>query len=123
MRRVTLAAAAMAAVLNLAAAAPALAAYGAFAHDETTGRYGFSWNEDSQRKADETAMKGCNSPDCKVVFRTGPRECGAIALTDNGKAWGGAKRPKRDAAELAAMENCQKHTKGQCKVKGSECNR
>ena len=108
--------------LLILSATPALAAYGAFAHDEATGRYGFSWNQETQHHADEVAIKGCNSPGCKVVFRTGPRECGAIALSANGKAWGGAKRQKRDVAELAAMENCQKHTHGQCRVKGSECN-
>jgi RND family efflux transporter MFP subunit len=33
------------------------------------------------------------------------------------------KRGQKAAAELAAMENCQKRVKGQCKVRGAECNR
>ena len=33
--------------------------YGAFAHDETSGRYGASWNQTSQARADEAALKGC----------------------------------------------------------------
>ncbi|MBV9824209.1 MAG: DUF4189 domain-containing protein [Alphaproteobacteria bacterium] len=114
-----------AAVIAIAAAIcpPAWAADGAFAHDETTGKYGFSWNETSPRAAEDTALKGCASPQCKVVFRTGAHECGAIAMNDNGKVWGGAKRPTKDAAQLAALENCQKRTGRQCNLRGAECNR
>ena len=107
----------------LAYPALAMAAFGAFAYDEGAHKYGYSWNEDSERAADAAALKGCGTTACKVVFRTGPKECGAIAMTPDGKVWGGAKRDKRDAAELAAIENCQKRTKEQCKVKASECNR
>src|SRR3954470_4545240 len=42
--------------------------YGAFAHDDTSGRYGASWNQNSQARADEAALKGCASEYCKVVF-------------------------------------------------------
>jgi hypothetical protein len=106
-----------------AGAGPALAGYGALARDDSTGKYGLSSNEETQSKADDVALKECGSDKCKFVFRTTPRECGAIATNEDGKIWGGAKRPRRDAAELAAMQNCQKHTKGQCKIRGSECNR
>jgi len=111
------------ALLVVANAAPAFAEYGAFARDESSGKYGFSWNEANQKQAEDAAVKGCNVTGCKVVFRTGPKECGAIATTDDGKVWGGSKRPTKSAAELAAMEGCQKRTKLQCKVRGAECNR
>jgi hypothetical protein len=111
------------AVLILIAASPALAGYGAFAHDESTGKYGFSWNEANQKQAEDAAIKSCNTTGCKVVFRLGPKQCGAIALTDDGNIWGGAERSTKAAAELAAIQNCQKRTKVQCKVKGGECNR
>jgi hypothetical protein len=104
-------------------AGPAMAAYGAFAYDDDAHRYGYSWNQETERAADEAALKGCKSDKCKVVFRTGPKTCGAIALTADDKVWGGASRDTRPAAELAAMENCQKRTSGQCKVRASECNR
>lgn len=107
----------------LAAATPAFAAEGAFAYDQATGKFGFSWNEPSAKAAEDAAMKGCTSEHCKIVFRTGAKECGAIAMTEDGKIWGGAKRPRREAAELAAMQNCQKRTSGQCKVRGAECNK
>ena len=112
-----------AALFVVANAAPALAQYGAFARDEATGKYGLSWNEANQKQADDAALKGCNTTGCKVVFRTSAKECGAIATTDDGKIWGGSKRPTKSAAELAALQGCQKRTKVQCTVRGSECNR
>ena len=102
---------------------PAFAEYGAFARDEASGKYGFAANEANQKQADDAAIKSCNVTGCKVEFRFGSRQCGAVAMTDDGKVWGGAKRPTRAAAELAAIENCQKRTKLQCKMRGAECNR
>src|SRR5207302_3958505 len=111
------------AALFVLGTAPALAGYGAFAHDEASGKYGFSWNEANQKQADDAAIKSCNTTACKVVFRLGPKLCGAIAMTDDGKIWGGSTRPTRAAAELAAIQGCQKRTKVQCQVKGAECNK
>src|ERR1700745_3052335 len=112
MRAKTITAAGFAASILLAAG-PALAGYGAFAHDESTGKYGLSWNEANQKQADDAAIKSCNTTGCKVVFRTTAKQCGAIATTDDGKIWGGSTRPTKAAAELAAMEGCQKRTKVQ----------
>lgn len=123
MRQARLFAAAAILIGTLAAAAPARAEFGAFAYDSAAHKYGFSWNERDQRAADAAALKGCKSDNCKIVFRTGPKECGAIAMSEDNKAWGGAKRGQRAAAELAAMQNCQKRVSGQCKVRDSECNR
>jgi len=124
MRRAILSAVGCAtALFVLADATPAVAEYGAFARDEATGKYGFSWNEANQKQAEDTAIKNCNTTGCKVVFRVAPKQCGAIALTDDGKIWGGSTRPTKAAAELAALQGCQKRTKVQCAVKGSECNK
>jgi hypothetical protein len=79
-----------AAVFTLANAAPAFAEYGAFARDDATGKYGFSWNEANAKQAEDAAIKNCNTTGCKVVFRVSPKQCGAIALTDDGKIWGGS---------------------------------
>jgi hypothetical protein len=106
-----------------AAAEPAFAGYGALAYDEAAKKYGLSSNEETQRKAEEVAVKICGADKCKIVFRTVAKECGAIATAETGTAWGGGKDAQRAAAELAAMKNCQKHTKGQCTVRGAECNR
>jgi hypothetical protein len=116
-------AAAFAMIAVMAGARPALAAYGAFAYDEGAGKFGYSYNEQSQKAADAAALKGCASGDCKIVFRTGPQQCGAIAATENGKVWGGARRNQRAEAELAAMQDCQKRSSAQCKIKASGCNR
>jgi clan AA aspartic protease (TIGR02281 family) len=97
--------------------------YGSFARDDSSGRYGLSWNHETQPHADDAALRGCAADKCQIVFRVGPHQCGAIAMTEDGKVWGGAVRPKRDSAQLAAVENCQKRTAGQCKLRGSECNR
>ena len=98
--------------------------YGAFAHDGTSGRYGASWNQASQARADEAALKGCASEYCKIVFRMTARQCGALAMTDNGKIWGGATRAERDAAERAAVENCEKRTTStSCRLRSIQCNR
>jgi hypothetical protein len=123
MRRATIIAACISALLVAFAAAPAFAANGALARDDDSGKFGLSSNEVNQTKADDVAMKICGSDKCKIVFRTVARECGAIATAEDGKVWGGAKRGQKAAAELAAMENCQKRVKGQCKVRGAECNR
>jgi len=86
-------------------------------------KYGHSWNQFDQSNADYTALRVCAASGCMIVFRTGPKECGAIALSADEKAWGGARRDRRDAAQLAALENCQKRTGVQCKILASECNR
>ncbi len=115
----------LAAVVLIAGVVPAFASFGAFAYDEATGKYGASWNQATEKEADAAALKGCASDKCKVVFRTAAGQCGAIATTDNGKAWGGAKRPKREEAEKAALANCQKRVKAgaQCNVKAADCNK
>src|SRR5437762_6597752 len=108
MRRATIIAAGFFALLAGVAAAPAFAGYGALAHDDDSGKYGLSSNEESQGKADEVATKICGTDKCKIVFRTGAKQCGSIAIAEGSSAWGGGKGPQRAAAELDAMTNCQK---------------
>ena len=104
-------------------AAPAFAGYGAVAFDEKTAKYGFAWNEDTQKRADEAALQACNSEGCKVVIPVPPRRCAALATGEKGNAWGGHVDTSRDAAKLRALEVCQKHTSGKCLLRGSDCNR
>ena len=125
MPRATLIAAGVSAILVLWTTAPALAGYGALAYDEAAQKYGLSSDETSQGKADDVATKECGSDKCKIIFRTGPKQCGAIATepSEKGTAWGAGKGSQRAAAELDAVTNCQKHTKGQCKVREWGCNK
>ena len=127
MHRRKLIAAGFSGVLLLASAAPAFAGFGAVALDEESGRVGASWDKGSQKQAQDSAMKDCGSPGCRVVFTVPPRHCAALATGEKGKtgkvAWGGADKQTRDAAKLAAVENCQKNTPGKCELRASECNR
>jgi len=123
MRRGSLIVVGFSALLAMLTTAPAFAGYGALAYDEESKKYGLSSDEASQGKADDVATKECASDKCKIIFRTAPKECGAIAIATEGNGWGASKRPQREAAELAAMTDCQKHTKGQCKVREWGCNR
>jgi hypothetical protein len=96
--------------------------FGALAHDTNSGMYGLSSNESTQAAADNRAIAICGSPTCKLVFQTAARECGAVATAEMGNAWGAGKQPQRAAAELDAISNCQKRTRGQCALRGSACN-
>src|SRR5580704_9126163 len=100
MRSATIIAAGFVSILTILAAAPAVAGYGALAHDDETQKYGLSANEDTQTKADEVALKECGGGKCKIVFQTRPRECGAIATAESGTGWGAGKSPQRAVAEL-----------------------
>ena len=123
MRHIAFATAGFAALLAISAH-PAWAEYGALARDPATNKFGLSWNEQTAKRAEEIALKDCGASACKIVFHTGPRQCGAIATAEKGNAWGASDRGNRkDAVELAAMKTCQEHAPGQCKVRASGCNR
>ena len=125
MRCATLIAAGFAALLTIASAAPAWAEYGALARDDTTGKFGLSWNEQSAKRAEDIAIKDCGGAGgCKIIFRTGPKQCGAIATAEKGNAWGASdKGNRKDTVELRALKGCQERASGLCKVRASGCNR
>jgi serine protease Do len=107
-------------------AVPAPAApgyYGAIAWDPDNGLRGWSWNQQTQSRADEMALSECGATGCKVVIRPGRRECAALATTENGKYAGGAARKDREAARLAALANCKKGNAGECTVRVTDCNK
>ena len=126
MRKTGLLMAAMTIAMMAGAGAAYAASFGAIAYNQATGRYGFAWNELSQDRANELARKDCGGGDACRIIPVPPARCGALATTDDPKessAWGAAIRDQKAAAELSAMQDCQKHTAHQCKVRGSECNR
>ena len=104
-------------------AGPAISGYGAVAYDQDKRKLGAAWNEDTQKRANEAALRECGSDGCSVRFSVSPEMCGAFATPDNGKAWGGSVRKTVDAAKFAAVENCQKHAKQKCIVRESQCNK
>jgi hypothetical protein len=105
------------------AAAPAQAGYGAIAYDQMTGKFGASQNEPTAARANEVALKNCASAECRV-HAVEPRGCGALAKSDNDKAWGGADRDRLEEAKRDAIQHCQSHTStGHCNVVVSACNK
>ena len=107
----------------LAPMSPANAGYGAIAYDQQSGKQGASWNQKTPAEANEQALKACASPDCRV-HPVEPKGCGALAISDKDKAWGGADRETLDRAKHDAVERCQTHTQtGTCAVRVSGCNK
>jgi Domain of unknown function (DUF4189) len=106
----------------LVTAEPALAQYGAIAWDKETGKYGASWNKETQKGADEVALSDCGASGCRIVRRVAPKMCGALALSADGKMAGAAFRKDRDAARVAALAACPKKA-GECTVRVTECNK
>jgi len=101
---------------------PALSQYGAIAWDEGTGKRGWSLNQDTPERAAEVALGACGVAGCKVIVRTGPAMCSALATTENGKYIGAASRADRVDARLAALANCQKGNAGECAIQLTTCN-
>ena len=121
MRHVSSLAAAVIAVAMLAG--PAYAGFGAIAYDQDNGKLGSSFDQSTPAKANEEALKACGSPECRV-HPVEPKGCGALALSDKDKAWGGADRENLDDARRDAVLHCQTHTQdGNCTVKVSGCNK
>jgi len=102
---------------------PGLGTYGAIAWDKETGKYGASWNQATAQRAVEAALSDCGATGCKVIIRTRPATCAALATNENGKYAGGASRNDRDAARLAALANCEKGNAGECIVRVANCNK
>ena len=124
MRRVTLAAVALLSLASvLLTAVPALAEYGAIAWDKETGKRGWSWNQQTQSRADEVALSECGATGCKVIMRTGRAMCAALATNEAGKYVGAARRKDHDAARLAALKDCEKRKAGECTVRVTDCNK
>ena len=124
MRRMQSLVAAMATLLMMmAAAGSAQAGYGAVAYDQEAAKFGASWDQPTPSSANEQALKACASPGC-VVHSVEPKGCGALALSDKDKAWGGADRERLEAAKRDAIAHCQTHTQtGTCTVRLSGCNK
>jgi hypothetical protein len=107
-------------LLGLGAAAPAYAEYGAIAWDRQTGKRGWSWNQSTQKRADEVALSECGASGCKVIIRAGSGMCAALAATEDGKHIGAAARKDRDAARVASLKDCKGN---ECTVRFSDCNK
>jgi hypothetical protein len=108
---------------TLLPALPALAGFGAIAWDRSTGKYGASWNQPTPKRAEEVALSECGASGCQIVQKITPATCAALAMTEDGKHAGAARRKDREAARLAALNNCQKDKAGECVVRAADCNK
>ncbi len=99
------------------------AQFGAIAWDRVSGKAGWTWNQATPQKAAEKALSECAASGCKVVIRTGARQCSAVATTNDGKAIGASARSTVDAARMKALEDCKKRKAGDCIVRASNCNK
>jgi len=108
-------------ILAFAMPAPVNAGYGAIAYDQDTGKAGASWDQPTSAEANELALKQCGSAGCKV-HPVEPAGCGALAVSNQDKAWGGADRETLDEAKRDAVAHCETHTKpGSCAVRVFGC--
>jgi len=123
MRRLWIVVALLALGYTLLPTIPASAGYGAIAWDKGTGKYGVSWNQPTGKRAEEVALGECGASGCEVVQRIVPRMCGALATTADGKHAGAARRKDREAARVAALQNCDKDQAGECTVRAADCNK
>jgi len=108
---------------TLSSGLPARAGYGAIAWDQSTGKYGASWNQPTGKRAEEAALGECGASGCKVVARVSPAMCGALATTEDGKQAGTAWRKDREAARLDALKSCARNKAGECIVRTTDCNK
>ena len=75
------------------------------------------------RAGTKAAIRACGASRCRVVSTLGPKMCGAMATTEDGKHAGAAKRKDSAAARLAAVKNCEKNNAGACIVRAAGCNK
>ena len=109
--------------------APHVRKYGAIALSASTVEYGFSYNFDSQERAEEAALTYCysnaNKPrDCKVLVWFYDA-CASLAIKpDSGRkdaAWGAQWASSAQSANVKALEECQKYGGNGCKIERSFC--
>src|SRR5260370_30437035 len=106
MRRATMIVVGFSALLMTAlSAAPAFAGYGAVAFDEKSAKNGFACNEDTQKRADETALQACNSKGCKDVIPVPPQRCAALTTGEKASASVGHVDMHRTTRKLASLEH------------------
>jgi hypothetical protein len=123
MKRATLIAAASAGFAIMLTAMPVLAQYGALAYDPDTRLWGRATDSPSPRDAEAAALAYCRSGGCRVVTRTGPGQCSAIAAANSGARSHWSTRPRRAEVEAAAVERCQYEAREPCHLVVVQCNR
>jgi Tfp pilus assembly protein PilW len=97
--------------------------YGAIAYSSSTGKWGYSYEYDSQRGAESRALAECRndggSDDCEVTVWFN-QACGALAVDGTG-AWGADWAESKREAESKALANCKQYADKRCELLQSLC--
>ncbi len=102
----------------VAVPASAGGSYGALAHSDSTGGFGWAVNLPSQSAANRSALSKCGGAGCSIVTEFW-KTCAAYAVGQNG-IWGWATDRNRDHVKHRAVRNCSTHGAG-CKVSVWAC--
>lgn len=115
-----------AAALFAAAAIPAAAqavTYSAIALSQSTGAYGFSYDQGSQGRANRVATDNCSARDngagdCRVVQYTHGAYCAALVINHTPRGgsvgWGAGSAASEGEAKRIAWRECQVNNHGEC---------
>jgi hypothetical protein len=98
--------------------------FGAIAYGRHSGAWGYSYNWDTQKEAEENALAQCkknDGPDCEVMVWY-QRECGAVASADGDKAYWGI-GDGGGAAGANALASCKKDGGKNCDIQVEKCSR
>lgn len=104
--------------------APVSPNFGAIAYDRKTGAWGYSYNWNTQREAEDNALAQCkknDGPDCEVMVWY-QRECGAVASADGDEAYWGT-GDGEGAAGANALASCKRDGGKNCNIQVEECSR
>jgi len=110
----------------VAAAIPAAAhatTYSATALSQSTGAYGYSYDQGSAGRANRVAIDNCENrangaDDCRIVQYTHGAYCAALVLnhTHHGDSvgWGAGSARSEGQAKAIAWRQCQANNNGRC---------
>ena len=108
------------------AAIPAVAqaqTYSAIALSQSTGAYGYAYDQGSPGRANRVALDNCaeranDADDCRIVQYTHGAYCAALVLnhTHHGDAvgWGAGSARTEGQAKAIAWRQCQANNNGRC---------
>ncbi|HEX3972356.1 MAG TPA: DUF4189 domain-containing protein [Stellaceae bacterium] len=103
--------------------APASPNFGAIAYGAKSGAWGYSYNWNTRKQAEDNALANCkkNASDCEVQVWY-QRECGAVVSADGGDVYWGT-GDGTGAAGGNALASCKKDGGKNCTIKVEQCSR
>jgi hypothetical protein len=95
-----------------------LSPWASIVYDDTSQKWGMSWNHVSRRAAVDDALKTCGTNQCSHELSFYGRRCGAFAASST--SWALEQRDNVESAREAALKVCSKASKS-CRVIGAVC--